>query len=55
MEHQDCAICGAIVEENSVELTADWNTEPRRDGYMMHERCANSVLSGWNTPWNGRC
>jgi hypothetical protein len=44
----DCAICGAIVEENRTEVTADWTTQARRDDYVLHEGCASAVIGGWH-------
>lgn len=50
MRDPDCAICGMTVQENRVEVSAEWTTEPRHENHLLHERCANAVLGGWYTP-----
>jgi hypothetical protein len=49
-EAPECAICGALVEENRAEVTADWTTESRHEKHYLHGRCANAALGGWYTP-----
>lgn len=43
----NCAVCGHDVEENRTTVRAEWTTEPRDEQYILHERCANTVLGGW--------
>lgn len=47
MTRDTCAVCGAIVEENTVQITADWNTDdPRTERHVLHEDCATSTVGG---------
>ena len=46
----DCPICGHTVQENRVEITADWAAEARREDWVLHKRCANAVTGGWYVP-----
>ena len=50
MTGPECAICGHTVQENRVEITADWAAEPRREDWVLHKRCANAATGGWYVP-----
>lgn len=45
----ECAICGLDVQENRATVTVEWREE-RPGEYVLHERCARSVVGGWSEP-----
>jgi hypothetical protein len=49
-ETDTCAVCGTQIEANSVEVTAYYTAEQRREDHYVHRRCANATLGGWFVP-----
>ena len=45
MTYDTCSVCGAIVEQDRVNITTDWQTDdPRTERHVLHEDCARSTV-----------